>query len=532
MLADLQQLPAFPSGAPRVRLVNAFSRPFENAVATARTCYSGKGIITEAEVSGDREPDPVRQADRRNRRDDLAKSIYHAGHHTTLQHAHFQFTLENVSRHFLWAFLHAHPYYNSEQVSQRYVEVKPGNYVVPPLQGTALEVYESTARALLEDYHHLRECLEEPVRAEYLRIFPARKRSPVVDREVKKKAQEIARYCLPIATTAFLYHTISGITLLRYWRIANQLEASLETRWVLSLMVQSLLEVDPLFKVILEEPVPLDQTPEYQHFVSVANHQPTAFRREFDADLGGRVSRLVDWKQHNEEILAQSVREVLGLTRATMDDDTAIRAALDPGTNSWLGETMNVSTLSKLSRCLFHPGYTFRKRLSHTADSQDQRHRMVPASRPILSAQADAEPDYILPHLVESEPKALALYRASMQRAWDSYNRLQTLGVDADTAGYLLPNAVAVRYTESADLLNLHHKLRSRLCYLAQEEIWRASVDEALQIRSVNPRIGMYLLPPCGVRQLAKASPICPEGDRYCGVPVWRLQVEDYRRMI
>ncbi len=41
--------------------------------------------------------------------------------------------MENVSRQFLWTFLHSHPFYNSEQVSQRYVEVSKGNYAVPPL---------------------------------------------------------------------------------------------------------------------------------------------------------------------------------------------------------------------------------------------------------------------------------------------------------------------------------------------------------------------------------------------------------------
>ena len=45
-----------------------------------------------------------------------------------------------------------------------------------------------------------------------------------------------------------------------------------------------------------------------------------------------------------------------------------------------------------------------------------------------------------------------------------------------------MPNAVALRFHESTDLLNLHHKLRMRLCYNAQEEIWRASRDEAEQV--------------------------------------------------
>ena len=101
---------SFSSPAPQVRLTHAFSRPFENVVATARTCYSSKGVIDEDQAS--RNPE---------KRDALAKSIYDAGHHTTFQHASFQFAISNVSRHFLWTFLHSHPFYNSEQVSQRYV---------------------------------------------------------------------------------------------------------------------------------------------------------------------------------------------------------------------------------------------------------------------------------------------------------------------------------------------------------------------------------------------------------------------------
>jgi hypothetical protein len=71
-----------------------------------------------------------------------------------------------------------------------------------------------------------------------------------------------------------------------------------------------------------------------------------------------------------------------------------------------------------------------------------------------------------------------------------------------------------------------------RLCYNAQEEIWRASLDEAQQVRQVNPTIGRYLLPPCTLRALANERPYCPEGDRYCGVRVWDLEVEEYERVI
>ena len=97
---------------------------------------------------------------------------------------------------------------------------------------------------------------------------------------------------------------------------------------------------------------------------------------------------------------------------------------------------------------------------------------------------------------------------------------------------YLLPNAKALRFTESADLLHFRHKAAMRLCYNAQEEIWRLTLEESEQIARLYPLIGRYLLPPCGLRRLAGATPACPEGDHYCGVPVWRLSREDYERIL
>jgi thymidylate synthase ThyX len=515
----------FHSPAPIVRLVNAFAHPFDNAVATARTCYSSKGIITAEEV-----------AQKPEQRDRIAKSTYKAGHHTTLQHAHFQFSLENVSRQFLWSFLHAHPFYNSEQVSQRYVEVKAGTYAIPPLDGEAREVYEKAALAQIEDYQRLIVALNPPAGREYFRIFPARQRGKATldssAREIKKKAQEIARYVLPVATFAYLYHTVSGLTLLRYWRLCEQHDAPGETRIVVGEMVRLLLEADPQFRTILEEPIPLEETPEHRFFEARPRTAATEFIEEFDRELGGKVSRLVGRKPENEALVAQAVREVLGLPRARMDDQAALALALDPNHNPYYGEALNLGTLSKITRALGHAGYTFKKKLSHAADSQDQRHRMIPGSRPILAAHGSDAPDYIRPALIDRSARAREIYESSMERSWKAMARLRELGVSDEHAAYLLPNAAAVRFTESADLLHLHHKLKSRLCYNAQEEIWRASVDEARQIRDVEPTIGRYLLPPCGLRAMTTVRPLCPEGDRYCGVPVWKISLDEYARVI
>ena len=515
----------FSSPAPRVRLAHAFDRPFENVVATARTCYSPRGIVTEDQASA-----------RPERRDALARSIYEAGHHTTFQHAHFQFAMENVSRQFLWTFLHSHPFYNSEQVSQRYVEVKAGNFAVPPMAASERDIYEGAARRQQAAYTRLTELLTPIAAQRYFGLFPGRTRGDGAGKyapAIQKRAQEIARYVLPVATFAYLYHTVSGITLFRYWRLCDSLDAPAEQREVVAQMVEAVVAHDPLYRAVLEDPIPLEETPEHAFFEARgASARDPEFAREFDGELAGRVSRLVDWKANNEEILASAVREVLGLARASLSDDEAIRMALDPAKNPLLGETLTLTTHDKLSRALFHPNYTFRKKISHTADSQDQRHRMTPASRPALPAYLSEEPDYVVPMLVSEVAEADELYRRTMEETWAAIGRLRARGVPDEYAAYLLPNAVAIRFTESADLLNLHHKFAMRLCYNAQEEIWRASLDEALQVREVNPRIGRWLVPPCTLRHHAAVRPVCPEGDRFCGVVVWRKEVPDFVRSL
>lgn len=526
----------FLSAAPDVRLVNAFRRPYDGVVAAARTCYSPKGIVTPEEVAGDGLDDPFEKERRLARRDALAKDIYLAGHHTTYQHAHFQFALRNVSRQLLWSFLHAHPYYNSEQTSQRYVEVKPGTFAVPPLPPAAESIYRACAGMQMDAYRRLGVLLQGPAARAFYGTFRGRESQPERwGKSVQKKAQEVARYVLPVATFSSLYHTVSGVTLFRYLRLSDTFDAPAEQRLVVAAMVEEVLRLDPGYASVLEEPLPLEETPEFALFTrfseSFRGGASARFRAEFDASLGGRVSRLVDRKARNEEILAESVREVFGLTAAELSDDDAIALAIDPGENTLLGETLNVTTHAKLSRALHHPAYTFRKKLSHTADSQDQRHRTTPASRPTLFAYLSEEPDYVTPKLLLASAEALALYRETMDRTWEAIGALKRLGVSEEFRAYLLPNAVALRFTESADLSGLRHKLAMRLCFNAQEEIWQASVDEALQVREVEPRIGRWLLPPCGLRHRAGAKPVCPEGERFCGVIVWKQDVAAYRRL-
>ncbi|MHB1845051.1 MAG: FAD-dependent thymidylate synthase, partial [Deltaproteobacteria bacterium] len=356
---------------------------------------------------------------------------------------------------------------------------------------------------------------------------------------VKKKAQEIARYVLPIATFAHLYHTVSGLTLHRYHRLCQSLDVGDELRLCVTGMLDAVRAKEPLFFRDVEDPLPLEATPEYALLEAnggaraVGSARARRFCDEFDRSLGPYRSRLVDYAQHGETTLAASVRSTVGLTRDELSDDAAIRRVLSPEENPLLAQALTLTTLSKATRALSHPTYTFRKKLSHTADSQDQRHRMIPGSRPVLSAHyAGGEPDAIVPELVLRTPAARELYEESLKETFGAIDALLSAGVAARDALYLLPNAFPIRFEETGELIHLHHKWTSRLCYTAQDEIWRASLEEVRQVAEVHPRIGAQLMPPCTLRDRAKVRPTCPEGPRYCGVPVWQLGLSELERLI
>jgi flavin-dependent thymidylate synthase len=524
------------SEAPKVTLTKTFTTPFNNAVATARTCYSSK-IITDADVARNTQ-----------QRDRIARSVYLAGHHTTLQHASFQFAIENLSRQAIWGFFHAHPFYNSEQVSQRYVEVKAGRVLIPDLDEDLQRRYTAAVERQMATYQRLLDELRPAVEAVYFGVFPGRRgpdghgKTKAYTRAITKKCQEMARYVLPVATHAHLYHTVSGLTLHRYHRAAHALDTPSEQRLVIDAMIEEVKKVDPDFFDAIEDTLPLEDTHEAKVLASLSENKPNdpervlKFRQEFENKLDGQPwSKLISYTSGADRVLGDVVREVFGLCEDELDDARAVALLLDPADNAYLGESLNLGTLSKAMRALELPQFTFKKCISHTADSQAQRHRTTPGVRPALTRHiVPGLPDYVTPEIFEHELAEVALksYRDEMDATWDDIKALAGAGVTPEAWQYLLPNAVKVRFTETGSLLNQHHKWTTRLCYNAQEEIWKATVDEVNQVREVAPTLGEHLLPPCGLRARAKAKPVCPERDRFCGVTVWRKPRAEWLRVL
>src|SRR5213080_1355001 len=501
------------SGPPRITLRNAFAHPFDSAIAAARTCYAPRLIS----------PEEITDKQRLN----IGAATFNSGHHTVFQHATFEFGLENVSRQFVWSFLHAHPFYNSEQQSQRYVRMDRVHAYVPPVDlyfnESAREIYEQAVARAWNYYRELSALLVSDTRAilgDIWRIGPNSnpKHIQKIERSAEKRAIEIARYVLPVAAFTTMVHTVSGIVLHRLWRMSAASDTPSEARAVIGAMVARVKEIDvQFFDRFGTEP--LEELPEWKNTQANVN-AGEAFAREFDAKLNGKTSILVDYSPNAIRVMAESYRAVAGLTASQCPDAEAIDRLLNPARNLYRLETLNVGVHAPAMRALQHANYTFAKKISHTADSQYQRHRMVPGSRPLLTLADTREPDYITPMLLANNPRAKEVYERAMLDAWAAKNQLLDLGVSPEIALYLLPNAKSICLYESGSLLHLLHKWTMRTCFNAQEEIYQASMDELAQLREVHPELTRYIGPPCHIRA-GITTPICTEGSHFCGIKVW-----------
>src|SRR5437867_4970139 len=428
------------TGPPVVTLRNAFARPYDGAIAAARTCYSPR-VVTADEVTP-------------GQRDSIGPLTFAAGHHTVYQHAHFEFGLENVSRQFVWSFLHSHPFYNSEQSSQRFVRLDEVSAFVPEgLEPAARRVYEEGVTAAWAAYRSLSQILREDtskILSDLRHLGPnaSEKRRKKVAREAEKKAIELARYVIPVAAFTSMVHTISGIVLHRLHRMMRTGDAPTESVRVVSEMVARVKALDAgFFDRVGDAPLGEDEVVESRLPRSTRGGDELAAR--IDAQLGGRTSLLVDFTARGEETTAEAVRTVLGAAPETLPDDDALERVLNPGLNRYRLETLQLSVHSPMTRSLHHATYTFLKRLSHTADSQDQPHRMVPASRPLMTLADTLRPDYVTPPPIAANPPAPQPSAPPMDPAWAPNTRTLEMGVPLESALYLLPNAKTLRFHET-----------------------------------------------------------------------------------
>lgn len=468
-----------------------------------------------AAISADVAPDwmALEEAVRKRRAGDeaIASSIYEAGHHTPFQHPTFVFRLEGISRHVVESYLHSHSFYNSEQQSQRYVSMDEPKYVTPAAilaNPEALAVFDDAMRKAWRNYDYLKSLAIDAQEKVMLGIGKVKGlNEKEVRLEAEKKAQEMARYIIPIAAATQLYHTVSGIVLARYTFMRGRAECQSEFAAIVDGMLAAVQAVDPQFHARITQ----GQIPFH-----IEDSDTAAV-----ASAPKPCSTLVASTEAGDAVAQRALGLVLGQSLPDLN------AVMDPARNPAWNATLNAWDHSPALRSLKHVNLTFEKCISLTAFAQDQRHRMTPASRPLLAPVARSKAAYFEPDVFQGE--VLEIYRAALQDMETTRHHLMHLGVSAEDAAYLLPNATLISFLQSGDLLGWIHKWRLRLCFNAQKEIYMRTLEEVRQAQARFPALLRFLGPPCSFIAAAlpesdqdDVSKCCPEGKRWCGVKVWK----------
>jgi len=439
-----------------IKILETNYKPTDVAVGSARSCYFGKNIVT---------PEMASNWDKKN---ELLDSIFKAGHHTTLQHYHFTILIEGMSRHLIWRLLHSHMFYNSEQISQRYAKMKVENFYIP--KNANQEKWDNYYKKMFSYYDKFCELLE-PIMYEKLPKFQKH--------IANKKAQEMARYLLPVGMKAHLYHTINVVTALRYINVAQYLpESQIEAKEFVDLLEKEILKIDKDLKPLIEF-----AKKEKAHFPKIDMEK---FRGD---DI--KVFDIVNYDFEMNENYA-------GILRAS---NIFLDESLLGGFNSYI-------------------------KLSFSADAQNQRHRRSPAIRPAL--EQIYKRDFYIPPIIKEN--CLEEYIEAINYSYDFFED-ESENIGFGEAIYALSNAHNIEIIQKDDFNEFTHKAQMRLCYNAQQEIFDIVYTQIKQLKENGVNIDNFL-PPCAVRFKEGIKPYCPEGDRFCGVKVWKLDFDEYKRDI
>ena len=448
----------------KVTALKSLYKPTDIAVGSARSCYFGKNIVT---------PEAVAKWDKKN---ELLNSIFKAGHHTTLMHYHFTFLIEGISRLLIWRLLHSHPFYNSEQVSQRYAKMKPQNFTYP--KKADKKKWQNYYEKMFIYY----EMLIEKLTPEIEKVLPKFKK-----KEAVKKAQEFARYLLPLGMNAHLYHTVNVITALRYINAAKVIpEAKDEAQEFVRELKEEMLKID-------ENLAPLIEFAENEEVV-FPNIDIERIKKEKNVKDNVEIFDVVDYDFELNINYA-------GVLRSS---------------NIYLDEAILGSFNSYI-------------KLSLSADAQNQRHRRSPAVRPKLEDIYKRE--YYIPKIIKVKGDVLDIYKKAVDYSYDFFEKESEI-LGFSEAAYALLNAHNIEIIEHNDFQEFAHKAQMRLCYNAQEEIFDIVYKQVKKLKENGVRAADKFLPPCALRYQQKIRPICPEGERFCGVKVWKMNFDEYERLI
>ena len=125
--------------------------------------------------------------------------------------------------------------------------------------------------------------------------------------------------------------------------------------------------------------------------------------------------------------------------------------------------------------------------------------------------------DTVKPHTVEENEEASRTFDEALEAVIQGYQKLLELGIPAEDARYLLPNAAETKIVITMNIRELLHFFSLRCCNRAQWEIRELAHKMLDLVRPTAPYIFMDAGAPC-------VRGTCPEGKMTCGNPYPKVE--------
>lgn len=158
-----------------------------------------------------------------------------------------------------------------------------------------------------------------------------------------------------------------------------------------------------------------------------------------------------------------------------------------------------------------HASFTFAiSDVSRSLTHQLVRHRIASYSQQSQRYVNLKEPNYVIPPTIEKNKKMKKAYVETMGVIWQQYNKLLEMGIPAEDARFVLPNAACTNILVTMNARSLLNFFELRCCLHAQWEIRLLANKMLREVNKVAPTIFKNAGPACKTKQ------VCPENKKDC----------------
>ena len=191
-------------------------------------------------------------------------------------------------------------------------------------------------------------------------------------------------------------------------------------------------------------------------------------------------------------------------------DILSLKEAVQGKSESFVKKLISLGHLSPIE----HASFTFAAQgVSRALLAQITRHRIASFSVQSQRYVKKDALDYIVPPSVKALGEEAELeYIAQIQQCEQFYQHWLSLGIPAEDARFMLPNAAETRMVFTMNARELMHFFSLRCCNRAQWEIREMAWRMVELVKPLAPRVFAKAGAPC-------VSGPCPEGKMCCGNP-------------